>query len=100
MQKSSTAETRRGLLLSLFVLGLLAALVILPYQFRSEAGAQKNSQRGLVEVTGSHDDGLENYDIRADKTAFEKITGFRQTANKDAAEVADIRAGFVKGEQI
>ncbi|HEX8735811.1 MAG TPA: M36 family metallopeptidase [Pyrinomonadaceae bacterium] len=99
MQKSSTAKNRRGLLLSLFVLGLIAALMTLPYQFRSEAGAKKNSRPGLIEKTVSHADGLENYDIRADKTAFEKIAGFRQAANKGAAEVADLRADFVKGEQ-
>jgi hypothetical protein len=101
MQKSSTtAETRRGLLLSLFVLGLFAALVILPYQFRSEAGGKKSSVKtGLIEKTESHEEGLENYDIRADKTAFEKIAGFRQSQSRDAAQVADLRAQFVEGEK-
>ena len=83
MQKSSTAETRRGLLLSLFILGLVAALVVLPYQFRSEAGGQKSSDnKGLIETTVSHDDGLQNYDIREDKKAIDKIAGFRQSQNR------------------
>ncbi|HEX9961606.1 MAG TPA: hypothetical protein VGB00_11770, partial [Pyrinomonadaceae bacterium] len=99
MQKSSTAETRRGLLLSLFVLGLVAALVILPYQFRSEAGAKKNSQKGSIDKTTSQAEGLENYDIRSDKSAFERIAGFRRTLSRGAADVADIRAEFVKGEE-
>jgi hypothetical protein len=104
MQKSSTAagaETRRGLLLSLFILGLAAALVILPYQFRSEAGSAKksDSRNGMLDRTTSHEEGLENYDIRADKSAFEKIAGFRQSQNRGAADVADIRAEFVKGEE-
>jgi hypothetical protein len=100
MQKSSTAENRRGLLLSLFVLGLVAVLVILPYQFRSAAGGQKGSdKKGLVEKTVSHEDGLENYDIREDKKAIDKIAGFRQSLNRDAAQVADVRAQFVEGEK-
>jgi hypothetical protein len=99
MQKSFTAENRRGLLLSLFVLGLVAALVILPYQFRSEAGAKKNSQKGLIDKTASHVEGLENYDIRSDKSAFEKIADFRRTLSRGASDVADIRAEFVKGEE-
>jgi hypothetical protein len=101
MQKSSTAENRRGLLLGLFVFGLFAALVILPFQFRSEAGAKKSSNKqGLLERTVSHEDGLENYDIRADKAAFEKIAAFRQSQSRGAADVADLRAEFVKGEAI
>ena len=97
MKRSSTAAVRNPLLLCLVCLGLVAALVFLPTQFRSEAGG--NSNNGLVQQTKSHDEGLENYDIRLDKTAYGKIVGFRQTVNKDAAVVAKIRADFVRGEE-
>ena len=97
MQKSSTA-TRNSLLLSFVVLGLLAALAILPYQFRSEAGSQ-GENKGLNPRTESHEEGLENYDIRADKSAYEKIAGFRQSLNKNASAIADVRENFVTGEQ-
>ncbi len=97
MQKNSKAEGRRTLLLCLVVFGLMAALFILPRQFSSLAGGQKT--KGLVQKTVSQEEGIENYDIREDKTAFEKIEGFRQSQNKDAVAVADIRSGFVRGEE-
>ncbi len=99
MQKSFAVKTRKGLFLSLFVLGLAAALIILPYQFSSEAGSGSKNRKGLIERTESHGDGIENYDIRADKSAFEKIAQFRQSSGKDAAAVADIRESFVRGEE-
>ena len=97
MQKDSAAEARNPLLLCVVILGLMAALVIVPMQFRSEAGS-KNARKGTLQQTTSHEDGIENYDIRSDKAAFGKIDGFRQTLGKDAAVVADIRDGFVRGE--
>ena len=100
MYKSFAVKTRKGLILSLFVLGLAAALIILPYQFSSEAGGGSRYAKGLFERTESHGNGIENYDIRADKTAFERIVAFRQSQNKDASFVADIRAKFVLGEDI
>jgi hypothetical protein len=98
MQKSFTIKTRKSLFLSLFVLALAAAFILLPYQFSSEAGGGSGNGKGLFERTMSHSDGIENYDIRADKPAFEKIAAFRQSQNKDASFVADIRANFVSGE--
>jgi subtilisin-like proprotein convertase family protein len=98
MQKNSTAGVRNPLLLCFVILGLMAALVIVPTQFRSEAGGQKKT-KGLVQKTESHEEGLDNYDIREDKSAFEKIVGFRQSQNKDAVAVADIRSAFVRGEE-
>ncbi|MEP6903691.1 MAG: M36 family metallopeptidase, partial [Actinomycetota bacterium] len=98
MQKNSSAGVRNPLLLCTVILGLMAALVIVPHQFRSEAGGKK-VQKGLVQKTVSHEEGIDNYDIREDKAAFEKIEGFRQSQNKDAVAVADIRSEFVRGEQ-
>ena len=51
MQRRKKTETRKGLLLCLFVLGMVTALTILPYQFRSSATAPK----GLVQRTVSAD---------------------------------------------
>jgi hypothetical protein len=99
MQKKSRTEVRNPLLLCAVILGLMAALVFVPYQFNSLAGGKKVS-KGLLQKTESHEKGLENYDIRADKSAIEKINGFRQAQNKDAALVADIRSAFVSGEEL
>ncbi len=98
MQKHFTAKTRWGLLLSLFILGLMAALIALPYQFNSEAESKGSPNKGLIERTESHVPGLENYDIREDKNAFESIEKFRQDSGSSAAAIADIRDGFVRGE--
>jgi hypothetical protein len=96
MQKSSKAEARRSLLVSLVVLGLVAALFVLPYQFRSEAGSKKAD--GLFSRTVSHDPELPNYDVREDKGAAEFLSRARDTSGKSASLVADLRDDFVRGE--
>ncbi len=100
MKKETKARDHRGLLLSLVILGLVAALIILPNQFRSEAGGQKKVGKGLVNRTESHQEGLENYDIReqTSKETNEFLAKSRQVSGKDAAVVADIRENFVRGE--
>ena len=99
MQKKTTAKGRKPIFLCLIILGLTAALFIVPFQFRSEAG---NVRKGLIQKTESHSVGLENYDIREQQSqesaaAFLK---YRLDAGKDAVMVADLRAGFVRGEEI
>lgn len=89
---------RKGFLAVSVVAGLAAVLILLPALFSSEAGSKTG--KGLFERTMSHADGLENYDIRADKTAAEKIAAFRASQNKDASFVADIREKFVSGEKV
>jgi hypothetical protein len=79
--------------LTLVVLGLLAGLLALPFQLRSQAAT------GLFERTASHDEGLPNYDIRTDKSAFETMAGFRSMANKTAVDVAKERQDFARGEE-
>ncbi|MBS1796329.1 MAG: M36 family metallopeptidase [Acidobacteria bacterium] len=96
MQKNSTAGIRNPILLSLVILGLMAALVIIPSQFRS--GAVSKTRKGLVQRTVSQEEGIDNYDIREDKAAADKIIGYRQSQGKDAVAVADIRTEFVRGE--
>jgi hypothetical protein len=101
MQKNWKAEDRRRLLLCLVIFGLMAALFILPNQFSSSAGG-KQVRKGLFQQTKSHEEGLDNYDIRDDAKNTEVAEAFakyRQTAGKDAAVVADIRGDFVRGEE-
>ena len=42
--------------------------------------------------------GIENYDIRTDKSKAEDLLNFRLSVGKNAAEIADVREGFVAGE--
>jgi hypothetical protein len=97
MQKSSKAETRKSLLVSLFVLGLIAALFVVPYQFRSAAGSNTDD-RGASPQAGVPAR-IENYDIREQKETGDILLSFRQSAGRGASELADIRDRFVKGEE-
>src|SRR5687767_3058667 len=98
MQNSSFRETRLGLLITLFSLGLVTTLILIPSQFRSEAG---NTGDGLYTRTQSADPSLPNYDIRTEKG--EEIESFlssaRQNVAKDASAIADVRDTFVRGEE-
>jgi hypothetical protein len=97
MQISSKTGTRRGLLFTLFLLGVVTALILIPTQFRSEAGA---GGEGLFVRTVSHEDSLPNYDIRTAKE--ERLDDYfasaRQSVGKDASFVADTKEKFVRGE--
>src|SRR5688572_5507166 len=100
MEKNSNARDYRGLMLSLVVFGLMAALFILPTQFSWLAGGKKVN-KGLFTRTESHEEGVENYDIREDRgvSAINSLVKFRQSSGKDAVAVADLRENFVRGEQ-
>lgn len=89
---SSIGETRWSIFLTLFVLGLITAIVILPSQFHSEAGENKASMEAAPEKQ-------KIYDIREDKHQYETLAGFRERLGKNAAFVADNRDAFVRGEQ-
>ncbi len=97
MKGSFVAESRRGILLSLGILTVITAILVLPFGLRTTAGG-KQSGKGLFQKSVSQVDELPNYDIRSDKSAFEKMASFRTSANKNAAEVADVRDSFVDGE--
>jgi len=101
MQKKSKVEDRRRLLLCLFIFGLIAALVYVPYQFNSSASGKK-VKKGLFNPTKSHDEEIENYDIRENIKSPETadvLASYRQKLGKDSAIVADIRSEFVRGEE-
>ncbi len=99
MQGFTKLDFRYRILFSLLILGLFATLIILPNQFRSNASSDSKSENGLNPQTKSHEEGLENYDIRTDKSASEKMEQFRNESGANAATVADIRADFVRGEE-
>lgn len=94
-------ETRKGLLISLLTIGLMLGVILIPRLFQSEASTQSKVPQKGIQRTESHEEGLENYDIREDKSkqAHLILQEFREKAGKDAAVVADIREGFVRGEK-
>ena len=96
MQKRSKAEARRGILLCLFILGLITAVIVVPYQFGSAA-----AQKGLYTRTVSAEPGLPNYDIRRDKqdSSIDFMEVARNSIGKNAVAVADVRDAFVRGEE-
>lgn len=102
MQKHIASYQKRGLLISFVFLGLLTVLVFLPKYFNSKAvnNADKTN-RGLMNKTSSHSDGLEYYDIRLDKskTASENLSSFRQSNGKNASAIADLKTDLVQGEK-
>jgi len=98
MTESRSGVAKHSLLLTLFVLGVAGSVSILPNYFRSQAGGIKTGA-GLFPRTASNDGEHPNYDIRTDKTAFEKIARLRGS-NGRAAEAADIRDNFVRGEEV
>ncbi len=85
-------ERQRRILFCLFVLAAFTAVFVLPFQMRS------NASKGFFQRTESREADLPNYDIRTDKTAFEKIAAFRTGLGKNASQIADARDGFVRGE--
>src|SRR6187549_2113197 len=98
MLKRSKAEARRSLLLCLFVLGLLTAIVVVPYQYGTKAQAGKGN--GLFQKTVSNEESFPNYDIReqGDNRIEDILVGYRQSSGKDASAVANVRDEFVRGE--
>lgn len=99
MQNSSNTGTRSSLILSLFLLGLVTALVVLPSQFVSEAVVKGE---GLNPRTESHKEGLPNYDIREPQKSDEvtdALAKFRNSSGKDASAIAATREDFVRGEE-
>src|SRR6187397_496976 len=97
MPNRSLTGTRRGLLLKLLILGVVTVLILVPSQFRPEAVSKGE---GLFIRTSSDDPALPNYDIRLEKSndVLDYLAGARQSSGKDAVAVANVRDGFVRGE--
>jgi hypothetical protein len=86
---------RRGVLPAIFALTAITALALAPAWFSDTVSAKGD---GLNEKTVSQDPELANYDIRSDKSAYQKLAAFRDSSGTSAAAVADIRQSFVNGE--
>ena len=72
-----TANRRRNFILSFAALGLIGAFAAaLPLQTARQAAIQDTD-----DATRSHKINFENYDIRQDQSAAEKINAFRRAAN-------------------
>ncbi|REJ79164.1 MAG: hypothetical protein DWQ47_06910 [Acidobacteria bacterium] len=102
MKTADAADARFRLTLSLAVLALIGTAIFLPMQFRSEAATQPAAKdKGLFQRTESHEPGLENYDIRTvkDDEVFELLTKFRNDSGTTGYAIADVREGFVRGEE-
>ncbi|MBK7393221.1 MAG: M36 family metallopeptidase [Chloracidobacterium sp.] len=98
MYKRSGLENRWSILLCLVVLAIVTALIAGPRFWPQAEGAK---QKGLFQRSSSVDEGLPNYDIRSAKgndlaAYFESA---RNSIGKNAVAVADIRDGFVRGEE-
>ncbi|HQY66301.1 MAG TPA: M36 family metallopeptidase [Pyrinomonadaceae bacterium] len=94
----SKADTRLSVLACLFVLGLITAVIVVPFKFGTEAAGQK----GLFLRTSTADDGLPKmWDIRENKTieTEDALLKFRQTIGKDSSSVANVRDAFARGEE-
>ncbi len=100
MKKNISAETRRSFLLGFIVLTLLAAIIVLPSQFRSTANNEKKAVSNTFLKLDNLPDGIEDYDIRNHKMGetLDVLLNFRQSSNVDAATIADVRDRFVRGE--
>lgn len=94
--RSSRAGYRLGVLFGLMILGIIAGVIFLPFQFSQEAGAQGKE---FSSPTASKRENFPNYDIRSDKNAYEKIASFRVFQNKNAGDIADVRDKFALGEK-
>lgn len=99
MDRTKIADSRRSILLSLGILSIITAIIALPFRLGVEAGRKTNG-KGLFSREKSQEDHLPNYDIRTDKTAFEKLGRFRNSLNRSASAVADQRDDLVRGENI
>ncbi len=96
MRVKNSSALGRSFVLFLAVTGLVAAIIMIPGRFASTAAAGSS----LFPRTTSHEPGLANYDIRTDEQAKARdfLAVARADARIDAGRVADIRDGFVRGE--
>ncbi|MEO6393553.1 MAG: M36 family metallopeptidase [Pyrinomonadaceae bacterium] len=86
--------------LGLAVLAISTVLVLLPSEFGSQAVSTKSPATpgaNPYHVTKSDTAGLENYDIRLDKSSALKIANFRQSANRGVSDLAFTQQQMLNG---
>src|SRR5690606_6116295 len=83
----------RGMIVTLTLLTAVTVLAITPIWF---GGADAAARTGSLQPQPKH--GLPNYDIRADKSAFEVKAELRQRVGGTPAAAADRRDGIARGE--
>jgi hypothetical protein len=96
MQNKNHPGGRTRLLIGLAGLLSIAALISATGSFRSQAVSR--TAAGLIQRTESHDPALENYDIRTDSNASDRLAVIRGRASRAAADIVDIRGKFAAGE--
>lgn len=89
-----SSDRRRTLLLLILVFAAIAAIFTLS---RPDASSAAGRPAGRMSDGGRAV--VPNYDIRTDKTAFEKLAAFRATLNRTASQTADMRETMVRGEK-
>ncbi len=91
MNRNSNAENRRRPLLCFVILGLITAfIVVLPFEFRSQAVNKNTTNPASAQKTENNEQGLENYDIRTDKRMETAglLNKFRQSTGKSQSALA------------
>jgi hypothetical protein len=99
MEKRSRMKNSFGFVSSLVILGLMTGIFLF-FRLGSEAAIAANSPKVSSEKTNEQKAVFANYDIRSDKTEIETLMNFRQSANRNAVDVADVRDRFITGEAI
>ncbi len=89
----------KGLLLCLFVLGLITAVTLVPFNLETKVAGQKAETRAADTVEPE----FPNFDIRDARNekkmeAMDYFVAARGQQNKTASEVADVRDEFARGE--
>lgn len=97
MSKAAAGTFRTRLFPIVAVISVIIFLAAMPH-WQSAATEYPASDRGVSNRTESHDDRFPNYDIRTDKSATGKLIGFRSGSGRNAADIADVREEFVRGE--
>ncbi|MDQ4123146.1 MAG: M36 family metallopeptidase [Acidobacteriota bacterium] len=97
MNKESTKKHRRQLFLSISALALISMLSALPLMplVVSSAASDPETQ---AEKTANSVEGLENYDIRTDKSAAPKVAVFRRAAGQNELAATESRQKTIAAE--
>ncbi|MFL6374395.1 MAG: M36 family metallopeptidase [Pyrinomonadaceae bacterium] len=76
---------------SLLIVSVAALVAGAAFLSLRPAPTKAQKRAGLSQRTSSHDDGIENYDIRRDKAAGEKLATFRGRANRPSELLSELR---------